>query len=58
VEQRSTGKPTEVQMAHLWTFGDGKIILMQQHFDTLKVQELSALSVFPVPEGLPRSQVS
>src|SRR5580692_9022472 len=38
----STGKPAEVQMAHVWTFRDGKVISMQQHVDTLKVQELSA----------------
>ena len=29
-------------MAHVWMFRDGKIISMQQHVDTLKVQELSA----------------
>jgi ketosteroid isomerase-like protein len=31
-----------VQMAHIWTFRDGKIIAFQQHVDTFKVQELSA----------------
>jgi uncharacterized protein len=41
-KHRSTGKPAEVQMAHVWTFRDGKVISMQQHVDTLKVQELSA----------------
>jgi ketosteroid isomerase-like protein len=39
---RSTGTPAVVQMAHVWTFRDGTIISMQQHVDTLKVQELSA----------------
>ena len=38
----STGKPAIVQMAHVWTFRDGKIISMRQHVDTLRVQELSA----------------
>jgi lysophospholipase L1-like esterase len=42
VEASSTGKPAVVQMAHIWTFRDGKVISMQQHVDTLKVQELSA----------------
>jgi ketosteroid isomerase-like protein len=41
-KHRSTGKPTEVQMAHVWTFRDGKVISMQQRVDTLRVQELSA----------------
>ena len=41
-KHRSTGKPAVVQMAHVWTFRDGKAISMQQHVDTLKVQELSA----------------
>ncbi len=41
-KHRSTGKPAVVQMAHVWTFRDGKVISMQQHVDTLKVQELSA----------------
>ena len=41
-KHRSTGKPAVVQMAHVWTFRDGKAISMQQHADTLKVQELSA----------------
>jgi ketosteroid isomerase-like protein len=39
---RSTGKPAEAQMAHVWTFRDGKIVSMQQYVDTLRVQELSA----------------
>ncbi len=38
-KHRSTGKPAEVQMAHVWTFRDGKVISMHQHVDTLKVQE-------------------
>ena len=41
-KHRSTGKPAVVQMAHVWTFRDGKVISMQQHVDTLKVQELLA----------------
>jgi len=41
-KHRSTGKPAEVPMAHVWTIQDGKITAMQQHVDTLKVQELSA----------------
>src|ERR1700722_17439413 len=41
-KHRSTGQPARVQMAHVWTFRDGKVISMQQHVDTLKVQELSA----------------
>jgi hypothetical protein len=39
--QHSTGKPAEVQMAHVWTLRDGKIISFVQHVDTLKVQERS-----------------
>jgi ketosteroid isomerase-like protein len=38
-KQRSTGAPAEVQMAHVWTFRDGKITSFVQHVDTLKVQE-------------------
>lgn len=38
----STGKPAEVRMAHVWTLRDGKAITMQQHVDTLKVQEFLA----------------
>jgi ketosteroid isomerase-like protein len=41
-KRRTTGKPAVVQMAHIWTFRDGKVISMHQHVDTLKVQELSA----------------
>ena len=40
-KHRSTGKPAVVQMAHVWTFRDGRVIAMQQQVDTLKVQELS-----------------
>jgi len=40
-KHRSAGKPAEVQMAHVWTFRVGKVISMQQHVDTFKVQELS-----------------
>jgi ketosteroid isomerase-like protein len=35
-------KPAVVQMAQVWTFRDGKVISMQQHVDTLTVQELLA----------------
>ena len=35
----STGEPAEVQMAHVLTLRDGKIISFEQHVDTLKVQE-------------------
>jgi ketosteroid isomerase-like protein len=38
-KQHSTGAPAEVQMAHVWTLRDGKIISFEQHVDTLKVQE-------------------
>ena len=41
-KHRSTGGPAVVQMAHVWTFRDDKIVSMQQHVDTLKVRELSA----------------
>jgi len=37
-KHRSTGKPAIVQMAHVWTFRDGKIISMRQHVDTLRVR--------------------
>ena len=38
-KRHSTGAPAEVQMAHVWTFRDGKIVSFEQHVDTLKVQE-------------------
>ena len=41
-KHRSTGKPAEVQMVHVWTFRDGKVISTLQYVDTLKVQERSA----------------
>jgi hypothetical protein len=41
-KHRSTGEPAKVQMAHVWTFRDGKIISFEQLVDTLKVQERSA----------------
>ena len=41
-KHRSTGTPAVVQMPHVWTLRDGKVITMQQHVGTLKVQELSA----------------
>jgi ketosteroid isomerase-like protein len=37
--RHSTGAPAEVEMAHVWTFRDGKIVSFEQHVDTLKVQE-------------------
>ena len=40
-KHRSTDEPAVVQTAHVWTFRDGNIISMQQHVNTLKVQELS-----------------
>jgi ketosteroid isomerase-like protein len=41
-KHRSTGERAKVQMAHVWTFRDGKIISFEQLVDTLKVQERSA----------------
>ena len=41
-KHRSTGEPATVQMAHVWTLRDGKIISFEQLVDTLKVQERSA----------------
>lgn len=38
-KRHSTGEPSEVQMAHVLTLRDGKIISFEQHVDTLKVQE-------------------
>lgn len=38
-KRHSTGAPAEVQMAHVLTLQDGKIISFEQHVDTLKVQE-------------------
>lgn len=40
-KHRSTGEPAEVRMVHIWTLRDGRLTSMQQHVDTLKVQELS-----------------
>jgi ketosteroid isomerase-like protein len=41
-KHRSTGEPAKVQMAHVLTFRDGKLISFEQLVDTLKVQERSA----------------
>lgn len=41
-KHRSTGEPAKVQMAHVLTFRDGKIVSFEQLVDTLKVQERSA----------------
>jgi hypothetical protein len=41
-KHRSTGESAKVQMAHVLTFRDGKIISFEQLVDTLKVQERSA----------------
>ncbi|MDH5176281.1 MAG: nuclear transport factor 2 family protein [Gammaproteobacteria bacterium] len=39
---KKSGKPCEVRMAHVWTFADGKAISFLQHVDTAKVRELIA----------------
>jgi uncharacterized protein len=41
-KHRSTGEPAKVQMAHVLTFRDGKIVSFQQLVDMLTVQERSA----------------
>ena len=41
-KHRSTGEPAKVQMAHVLTFRDGRLISFEQLVDTLKVQERSA----------------
>ena len=37
---KKSGKPCEVRMAHVWTLADGKAISFLQHVDTVKVREL------------------
>jgi len=39
---KTSGRPCEVRMAHVWTFTDGKAISFLQHVDTAKVRELIA----------------
>ena len=36
---KTSGKPCEVRMAHVWTLADGKATTFLQHVDTLKVHE-------------------
>lgn len=40
-KHKSSGKPAAVNMAHVWTLGDGNIVAFQQHVDTVRVRELS-----------------
>jgi ketosteroid isomerase-like protein len=39
---KKSGEPCEVRMAHVWTLTDGKAISFLQHVDTAKVRELIA----------------
>ncbi len=39
---KETGEHCAVRMAHIWTFGDGKVTAFLQHVDTARVQELIA----------------
>ena len=39
---KKSGEPCEVRMAHVWRLTDGKIISFLQHVDTAKVRELIA----------------
>lgn len=39
---KRSGEPCEVRMAHVWTLTDGKAISFLQHVDTAKVRELIA----------------
>ena len=39
--QKSSGEPAVVKMAHVWTMEGGKAVAFQQHVDTLRVRELS-----------------
>jgi ketosteroid isomerase-like protein len=39
---KKSGEPCEVRMAHVWTLTDGKVISFLQHVDTAKVRELIA----------------
>jgi len=32
---KSTGKPLDVQAAHVWTIENGKVVRFQQYIDTL-----------------------
>lgn len=40
-KRKDTGAPASVEMAHVWTFRDGKAATFQQHTDTARVRELS-----------------
>lgn len=37
---KTSGKPCEVRMAHVWTLANGKATSFLQHVDTAKVREL------------------
>lgn len=37
---KESGEPCEVRMAHVWTLTDGKIASFLQHVDTARVREL------------------
>ena len=39
---KETGEPCEVRMAHVWTLADGKATTFLQHVDTARVRELIA----------------
>lgn len=39
---KETGEPCQVRMAHVWTLVDGKATSFLQHVDTAKVRELIA----------------
>jgi ketosteroid isomerase-like protein len=40
-KHKETGASASVEMAHVWTFRDGKAATFRQHTDTARVRELS-----------------
>ena len=40
---RSTGKPLDAQVAHVWDFRDGKLVHWQQYSDTWQFAEVTGV---------------
>jgi ketosteroid isomerase-like protein len=39
MNNKETGAPCEVRMAHIWTLADGKVTNFLQHVDSARVRE-------------------
>jgi uncharacterized protein len=44
---RSTGRPLDAQVAHIWDFRDGKAIRWQQYTDTWQFAEVTGVTPGP-----------